>query len=226
MSAFPRAETPPLALDNGGSGANYGIAVVPKLTVLETVNRWRHDKLSGCDQSHTPAFPSDDWATRPPLFFWKPSMPEEPKPGTEHSCSMEESMDPEQQHLVRASFAKVAPIADTAAAMFYDRLFATDPTLRSMFKGDMAEQGRLLMTMIETAVENVHRLDQILPAVHDLGRRHAGYGVKAADYDTVAAALLGTLEHALGSEFTPAARDAWVAWYQTIAGEMKAAAPV
>ena len=68
-------------------------------------------------------------------------------------------MDPEQQHLVRASFAKVAPIADTAAAMFYDRLFATDPTLRPLFKGDMVVQGRLLMTMIKTAVENVHPAD-------------------------------------------------------------------
>ena len=147
-------------------------------------------------------------------------MPGEPKPRKERSYSMERSMDPEQQHFVRASFAKVAPIADTAAAMFYDRLFATDPTLRPLFKGDMVVQGRLLMTMIKTAVENVHRLDQILPAVRDLGRRHARYGVKAADYDTVAGALLGTLEHALGPEFTPAVRDAWLAYYQSIAAEM------
>ena len=135
-------------------------------------------------------------------------------------------MDREQQHLVRASFAKVAPIADTAAAIFYDRLFATDPTLRPLFEGDMVVQGRRLMTMIETAVENVYQLEQLLPAVRDLGRRHAGYGVKAEDYDTVAGALLATLEQALGSEFTPAVRDAWVAYYQTLAGEMKAAAPV
>jgi len=80
--------------------------------------------------------------------------------------------------------------------------------------------------MIETAVENLHQLDQILPAVRDLGRRHARYGVKAADYDTVAGALLGTLQQALGSEFTPTVRDAWVACYQTLAGEMKAAVPV
>jgi hemoglobin-like flavoprotein len=135
-------------------------------------------------------------------------------------------MDSEQQRLVRASFAKVAPIADTAAAIFYDRLFATDPTLRPLFKDDIVVQGKLLMTMIETAVENMHQLDQILPAVRDLGRRHAGYGVKSADYDTVAGALLGTLEQALGSEFTPAVRDAWVAYYQALAGEMKAAASV
>ena len=135
-------------------------------------------------------------------------------------------MDQEQQRLVRASFAKVAPIAHTAAAMFYQRLFATDPTVRSLFKGDIMVQGRLLMTMLATAVENVHQLDQILPAVRELGRRHAGYGVKAADYDTVAGALLGTLEQALGPEFTPAVRDAWVAYYQALAGEMKATASV
>src|SRR5215467_13725371 len=126
-----------------------------------------------------------------------------PRVDLARNCSIEGSMDQEQQRLVRASFAKVAPIADTAAAVFYERLFATDATLRSLFKGDMVVQGRLLMTMIKSAVENVHRLDQILPAVRDLGRRHARYGVKAADYDTVAGALLGTLEHALGSEFTP-----------------------
>src|SRR5215469_7696241 len=107
--------------------------------------------------------------------------------------SIQGSMDQEQQRLVRASFAKVAPIADTAAAMFYERLFATDPTLRSLYKDDMVVQGRLLMTMIGTGVEYVHQLDQILPAVRDLGRRHARYGVKAADYDTVAGALLVTL---------------------------------
>ena len=67
------------------------------------------------------------------------------------------------------------------------------------------------MTMIEIAVENVHQVDQILLAARDLGRRHAGHGDEAADYDTVAGALLGTLEQALGPEFTPAVRDAWVA---------------
>ena len=61
-------------------------------------------------------------------------------------------MTPEAQSLVRASFAKVAPIAPAVAAMFYDRLFALYPALRPLFKGDMAEQGKKLMDMIGTAV--------------------------------------------------------------------------
>jgi hypothetical protein len=36
-------------------------------------------------------------------------------------------MTPEQVALVQESFAKVAPIADQAAIMFYDRLFELAP---------------------------------------------------------------------------------------------------
>ena len=133
-------------------------------------------------------------------------------------------MTPEQQTLVGGSFAKVAPIAAQAAAMFYDRLFALDPGLRPLFKGDMTEQGQKLMAMIGTAVANLHRLGDIVPAVRDLGKRHGGYGVKDADYDTVAGALLWTLEQGLGADFTPATRDAWVACYGVLAREMKTAA--
>jgi hypothetical protein len=66
-----------------------------------------------------------------------------------------------------------------------------------LFKGDKTVQRGLLMTMIETAVENVHLLlDQMLPAVRDLRRRHAGYSIKTADYDTVAGASLGAPKYA------------------------------
>jgi hemoglobin-like flavoprotein len=140
--------------------------------------------------------------------------------------SSEERMTPENQRLVRGSFAKVAPIAPAAAAMFYDRLFALDPSLRPLFKGDMQEQGRKLMAMIGTAVANLDRLETILPAVQDLGRRHATYGVQPAHYDTVATALLWTLEQGLGPDFTPATRDAWVEAYTTLAGVMIEAAAV
>lgn len=133
-------------------------------------------------------------------------------------------MDHAQQALVRASFARVAPISDQAAAMFYDRLFAIDPGLRPLFRHNMKKQGEKLMAMLATAIGNLHRLDQILPVVRNLGSRHAGYGVRDSDYDTVAAALLWTLETALGDDFTPEVRNAWIACYQVLAGEMKAAA--
>ncbi|WP_158922428.1 globin family protein [Acidisphaera sp. S103] len=133
-------------------------------------------------------------------------------------------MTPENQALVRDSFAKVAPIGSQAAALFYDRLFVLDPALKPLFKGDMAEQGRKLMTMIGTAVANLHKLEVIVPAVRDLGRRHAEYGVRAAHYDTVAAALLWTLAQGLGDAFTPPVEAAWTEAYTILATVMKDAA--
>lgn len=94
-------------------------------------------------------------------------------------------MTPDQITLVQESFKSVAPIKETAAELFYGRLFELDPDVRALFKGDMKEQGRKLMTMIATAVNGLTKLDSIVPAVQDLGVRHVGYGVKPEDYDTV-----------------------------------------
>ena len=126
--------------------------------------------------------------------------------------------------LVQSSFATIAPIADDAAVLFYNRLFEIDPSLRQMFKGDMAEQRRKLMQMLSAAVKGLQRLDRLVPAVEDLGRRHAGYGVTDTHYETVGAALLWTLEKGLGRAFTPEMRDAWATVYGLLASTMKNAA--
>jgi hemoglobin-like flavoprotein len=129
-----------------------------------------------------------------------------------------------QKTLVQDSFATIAPIADDAAALFYRRLFEIDPSLESMFRGDMKEQRRKLMQMLTAAVKGLDRLDQLVPVVQDLGRRHAHYGVADAHYDTVGAALLWTLEKGLGSAFTPETREAWATVYGLLATVMKEAA--
>lgn len=133
-------------------------------------------------------------------------------------------MTPEQKQLVQDSFAQVTPIADQAAALFYQRLFTLDPSLKSLFKGDMEEQGRKLMKMIGTAVNGLDDLDAIVPAVQDLGRRHIGYGVKDEHYDTVGSALLWTLDQGLGDDFTPETKQAWTEVYGILATTMKDAA--
>jgi hemoglobin-like flavoprotein len=129
-------------------------------------------------------------------------------------------MTPQQIELVQASFKKVVPIAGTAADLFYDRLFETAPEVRSMFPQDMKEQKAKLMAMLGTAVSNLHRLDEILPAVKALGERHKGYGVTAAHYAPVGAALLWTLEKGLGPDFTPEVKAAWTETYTALAGVM------
>lgn len=133
-------------------------------------------------------------------------------------------MTPEQITLVKQSFAKVAPIAPQAAALFYGRLFDIAPEVKPLFKGDMEEQGRKLMQVLATAVGGLDRLGELVPTVQALGKRHAGYGVADAHYDKVAEALLWTLGKGLGDGFTPAVKDAWVAVYTVLADTMKAAA--
>ncbi len=132
-------------------------------------------------------------------------------------------MTPEQIALVQSTWAKVVPIKETAAELFYGRLFELDPKLRALFKGDIKEQGRKLMTMINVAVGSLDKLDAIVPAVKDLGRRHDGYGVKPQDYATVATALLWTLEKGLGDAFTPAVQTAWTETYMVLAKTMQTA---
>ena len=133
-------------------------------------------------------------------------------------------MTPESTTLVQSSWALVEPISEAAAELFYGRLFHLDPSLRPMFRGDLKEQGKQLMQMLTVVVRGLDRLDQLVPAVEALGRRHAGYGVEDEHYDTVASALLWTLSTGLGPAFTPEVEAAWTEAYTLLATVMKNAA--
>src|ERR1700722_13562116 len=112
-------------------------------------------------------------------------------------------MTPSEVAAVRSTFAMVAPNARAAGVLFYGKLFALDPSLRSLFHGDIDEQAAKLMQVLAFAVANLEKPDALLPAVRALGQRHAGHGVKPPHYATVGAALLQTLETGLGDAFTP-----------------------
>jgi hemoglobin-like flavoprotein len=126
--------------------------------------------------------------------------------------------------MVQDSFALVAQDAESAADAFYQELFASDPSLRPLFRGDMKEQGRKLMGMIGMVVAGLRRLDTMIPAIEGLGRRHSLYGVDDAHYAVVGQSLLTTLANALGPRFTPDVREAWAAAYGLLAGTMMRAA--
>ena len=130
-------------------------------------------------------------------------------------------MTPEQVLLVQRSFKQIAPIADVAGDLFYNRLFAIAPEVRQLFPTDLRLQKSKLFSMLATVVGNLQRIDQLLPAVEDLGRRHVAYGVTAAHFEPVGQALLWTLERGLGADFTPAVKAAWTEAYSLLAGAMK-----
>jgi hemoglobin-like flavoprotein len=129
-----------------------------------------------------------------------------------------------QVELVQSSFAKVVPIAAVAAELFYGRLFEIAPEVKPLFRHDMREQGRKLMTTLGVVVGSLKHLDAIMPAVKALAVKHVGYGVVPAHYAQVGAALLWTLEKGLGDAFTPEVRDAWATTYTALSGVMMAEA--
>ena len=133
-------------------------------------------------------------------------------------------MTPQEIELVQKSFAKVAPVAEQAAEMFYARLFELDPSVKQLFTGDMKEQEKRLMAMISVAVKGLDHIEDLVPAVQELGRRHVDYGVHQDHYATVGVALLGTLEKMLGDDFPSEVKEAWSSVYKLLATTMMNAA--
>jgi nitric oxide dioxygenase len=133
-------------------------------------------------------------------------------------------MTPVQIDLIQDSFKKVVPIADTAADIFYTRLFEIAPEVKPMFKGDISEQGKKLMTTLGVVVNGLRDLDKIVPVAQQLAVKHIDYGVKEEHYAPVGEALIFTLEKGLGDDFTPELKESWLAAYTTLSGVMIAAA--
>src|SRR5512138_1231189 len=78
-------------------------------------------------------------------------------------------MTPDRIARVRASWTLLAPIAETAAARFYERLFELDPSLVPLFAAaDPATQRRKLVQTLAMVVAGIEDFDRLLPAVEAL----------------------------------------------------------
>ena len=143
-----------------------------------------------------------------------------PRMTTEEDDKKGREMTPDQIKLVQLSFAKVAPISEQAAGIFYDRLFEMAPSVKAMFPADMTEQRKKLMSTLAFVVSGLSNLDSVLPAASALDVRHVSYGAKAEHYPVVGGALLWTLEKGLGPDWTPDVAAAWTAAYTTLSGYM------
>jgi nitric oxide dioxygenase len=144
------------------------------------------------------------------------------RPHRSEGCGkrQENIVTPEQIKLVQQSFAKVVPISEQAAALFYERLFEVAPAVKAMFPADMTEQRRKLMATLAVVVNGLGKLDSVLPAASALAKRHVSYGAIPEHYPVVGGALLWTLEKGLGDAWTPEIAAAWTAAYGTLSGYM------
>ena len=134
-------------------------------------------------------------------------------------------MDEQTIGLLQASFAEVMAIRAEAAALFYERLFAIDPSLKPLFHDtDMRAQETKLMAALALVVGKLRQLDEVIPVLENLAVKHVAYGVEDRHYATVGDALIQTLSLAFGERFTPELRNAWLAAYGAISGLMITAA--
>lgn len=134
---------------------------------------------------------------------------------------------------IRRSWQLVVPIADTAAELFYKRLFELKPEYRKLFPPDIAPQRRKLIAMLKFIVnsldwpddawrESVAQEQDLFLVVLALGRRHVElYQVPDVAYEAVGEALLWTLDYGLGEAFTSDVRDAWTRVYTLLSTTMK-----
>lgn len=134
-------------------------------------------------------------------------------------------MKEEQIKVLRKSWSQVTPLGDAAAELFYDRLFKIDPGAQSLFGGtNFSQQYRNLLQAINYVVQNVDKVDVLMPVLSGLGQRHATYGVRDEHYDSVGEALIWTLEQGLGDQWSAEVRDVWCDAYNTVSTVMKHAA--
>lgn len=133
------------------------------------------------------------------------------------------TITPHQIALVRGSFAAMVPIRETAATLFYARLFELAPEVRPLFPRDLMAQGAKLMAALTLVVRDLDRIEAIRTEIEALALRHVGYGAIEAHYAAVGEALVWALEQGLGESFSNDAREAWRAAYALLSGAMIAA---
>lgn len=134
---------------------------------------------------------------------------------------------------IKNSWRLVVPIAETAADLFYKRLFELRPDYTALFRNDIAAQKRKLVKMLAFIVKSVDFRDSewrddvppeqdLFLVVLALGRRHTElYRIPDESYGVVAEALLWTLDYGLGEAFTPEVQAAWTHLYTLLAQTMR-----
>ena len=124
--------------------------------------------------------------------------------------------------LVQQSWRQALGRKDSVADAFYLKLFELDPGLQRFFELDRRDHGPKLIHLITAIVRGLDRVEFLLPAVRDFGRRQALLGLRDEHYGTVTTALLWSLEQALNGEFTPEVKSAWIVTYGVLSQTMRA----
>jgi methyl-accepting chemotaxis protein len=123
--------------------------------------------------------------------------------------------------LLRESFDLVASNKQKFAQDFYSRLFQSYPQTQSLFADtDMQQQEAALLGAIAGVIAGIEKGDNIVPALHKLGAKHASYNVAPEHYPLVGIALIETFQQHLQDQFTPPIQQSWLEAYGIISDQM------
>jgi hemoglobin-like flavoprotein len=81
-------------------------------------------------------------------------------------------------------------------------------------------QSKKLVDMLSMIVGRLDNLEELTQEIRQLAIRHVSYGVKAAHYKLIGAALLWTLEQGLGRDWNDQVKEAWEACYTILSNTM------
>ena len=126
-----------------------------------------------------------------------------------------------ERALVQESFTRIEALGDAGAALFLDKLLALDPGLRPVIGDDLAGRGRVMAAALKTAVMGLDDPARLAATLRPMGRRLADLGIQEQHHGTAAEALIGGLEEALGNDFNPDVRSAWISVYMYLSQTLK-----
>ncbi|KAF0684600.1 Aste57867_23404 [Aphanomyces stellatus] len=98
---------------------------------------------------------------------------------------------------------------------FYQTLFTTEPTLRSLFRSGMTVQGKALTGVMHTLAMLVNS-NTLVDSALAIAERHLAYGVSKDHYGVFGTALLATLEAVSGSQWSTAVHEAYLTAYALV----------
>ncbi|USD65889.1 globin domain-containing protein [Vibrio sp. SCSIO 43136] len=121
---------------------------------------------------------------------------------------------------IQANYALIEQDSAAFSQIFYQKLFALDPSLRSLFRNDIKIQGRKLMAMLELAVRDHQDMAMLVPMLHQLAERHNDYQVKKSHFKHLNTAVQAALSEYLGERLTEQDAKAWRTLFQFLADTM------
>ncbi|MFE7044000.1 globin domain-containing protein [Streptomyces atratus] len=113
------------------------------------------------------------------------------------------------QQLISEFLPLVSPLEELIAEL-YRVLFERHPYLRSLFPESMAFQQAHLVGIFRYLIGNLHRTDEMIGTLTQLGRDHRKLGVRRAHFEAFEAALIEALRTRAGARWNDVLEDAWL----------------